>query len=113
LLPRGEACAHTSLRALHLEVPVTSTVSGLLSIVFVTCFSILGVQEWAVDRNYDVISCLNLLDRCNEPLTILNQIRTALKPETGRLVLALVLPFNPYVEFGLYKICCKYFDRRF
>ena len=64
--------------------------------------SVLNVDEWAVGRQYDVISCLNLLDRCDEPLTMLHQIQSALKPDTGRLVLALVLPFIPYVEFGLY-----------
>jgi DREV methyltransferase len=69
--------------------------------VFLHC-SILDVSEWAVDGHYDVISCLNLLDRCDEPLNILRQIHSSLKSNTGRLILAVVLPFSPYVEFGLY-----------
>ena len=42
-------------------------------------------------------SCLNLLDRCDEPLTILSQVHQSLSPD-GLLVVALVLPFRPYVE---------------
>ena len=48
---------------------------------------------------FDVISCLNLLDRCDNPLTLLSKIKAALKP-SGRLVVALVLPFKPYVEYN-------------
>ena len=48
---------------------------------------------------FDVITCLNLLDRCDRPLTLLRELRTALKPG-GKVVVALVLPFNPYVEIG-------------
>ena len=51
-------------------------------------------------RHYDVIACLNLLDRCSKPLALLHQIYDRLEPSGGRLVVALVLPFNPYVEFG-------------
>lgn len=51
-------------------------------------------------RHYDVIACLNLLDRCSKPLTLLHQIYDRLEPAGGRLVVALVLPFHPYVEFG-------------
>lgn len=43
--------------------------------------------------------CLNLLDRCDRPDTLLRQLRTTLAPG-GRLVVALVLPFSPYVEVG-------------
>jgi SAM-dependent methyltransferase len=53
-------------------------------------------------RNYlkfDVISCLNLLDRCDKPFTLLKQIKNALV-HNGLLVVALVLPFNPYVEYN-------------
>ncbi|VDO05048.1 unnamed protein product [Rodentolepis nana] len=47
---------------------------------------------------YDVVACLNLLDRCAEPLTLLRRMRAVLKPESGRLVIALVLPLSQYVE---------------
>ena len=48
---------------------------------------------------FDVISCLNLLDRCDTPYTLLKQIKQALVPN-GLLVVALVLPFRPFVEYN-------------
>lgn len=64
-------------------------------------YSLLGIDEWqCTGLQYDLISCLNLLDRCDEPLKLLQDIRSALVPETGRLILAAVLPFQPYVETG-------------
>ena len=70
-------------------------------------FKVIGIDEWSNNNSikYDVISCLNLLDRCDKPLNVLQQIQTALTPITGRLVLAVVFPFRPYVEFGEY--CCN------
>ncbi|KJE94882.1 DREV methyltransferase [Capsaspora owczarzaki ATCC 30864] len=49
---------------------------------------------------FDVISCLNVLDRCERPRTLLQDIRSRLTPKTGRVILAIVLPFRPYVEFA-------------
>lgn len=48
---------------------------------------------------YDVICALNLLDRCSRPLTLLQQIKNALKPN-GLVLVALAWPFRPYVEFS-------------
>lgn len=56
-----------------------------------------------VDFKFDVISCLNLLDRCDKPLTLLRDIKQTLCPVTGRLIVAVVLPFKPCVESG--QIC--------
>lgn len=61
---------------------------------------VLPIDEWSQDRRYDVIACLNLLDRCDEPLTVLKEIKTSLQQPDGFVVLAVVLPFKPYVEFG-------------
>uniref|UniRef100_A0A4W6EVA9 Methyltransferase 9, His-X-His N1-histidine n=1 Tax=Lates calcarifer TaxID=8187 RepID=A0A4W6EVA9_LATCA len=62
---------------------------------------VLGIDEWQqTGFHYDVISCLNLLDRCNDPLHLLRDIKKSLVPNTGRLILAAVLPFQPYVEVG-------------
>ncbi|XP_069012365.1 protein-L-histidine N-pros-methyltransferase isoform X1 [Embiotoca jacksoni] len=64
-------------------------------------YKLLGVDEWQrTGFRYDVISCLNLLDRCDDPLHLLRDIRKSLVPKTGRLILAAVLPFQPYVEVG-------------
>lgn len=66
---------------------------------------LLGINEWTqTGFKYDIISCLNLLDRCDDPLALLRDIRRALVPKTGRLILAAVLPFQPYVEVGQFKL---------
>ncbi|PSN45671.1 Methyltransferase-like protein 9 [Blattella germanica] len=61
---------------------------------------LLDVETWTESGlKFDVITCLNLLDRCDRPLTLLRELRAALRPG-GKVVVALVLPFNPYVEIG-------------
>ncbi len=51
------------------------------------------------DAPWDVISLLNVLDRCDRPLTLLGNLRSALS-DGGRLVLTLVLPYKPFVYEG-------------
>ena len=68
-------------------------------------YTCLGVEGWGRSHlppgeRYDIISCLNVLDRCDEPITLLAQMRDSLVPVSGRLLLALVLPFAPFVEEG-------------
>ncbi|XP_061764646.1 methyltransferase-like protein 9 isoform X1 [Nerophis ophidion] len=64
-------------------------------------FRLLGIDEWQQSGlQFDVISCLNLLDRCDDPLLLLRAIRRSLVPHTGRLILATVLPFQAWVEIG-------------
>ncbi|XP_042874645.1 protein-L-histidine N-pros-methyltransferase-like [Penaeus japonicus] len=65
-------------------------------------YRVLDVRSWiqeSGDLQYDVITCLNLLDRCDTPKTLLRDIYRKLAPD-GTLVVALVLPFSPYVEYG-------------
>ena len=62
-------------------------------------YEVLEIDDWAMN-SYDVISCLNLLDRCDKPLSLLEDMRKALNPNGGRLILAVVLPFSPCVESG-------------
>jgi 2-polyprenyl-3-methyl-5-hydroxy-6-metoxy-1,4-benzoquinol methylase len=58
------------------------------------------VETWPeAGIKFDVITCLNLLDRCDRPLSLLRVLKASLSPG-GRVVVALVLPFNPYVEIG-------------
>ncbi|KAH6920421.1 hypothetical protein HPB50_028591 [Hyalomma asiaticum] len=49
---------------------------------------------------YDVICCLNVLDRCETPLALLRTLKARLTNRAGKLVLALVLPLSQYVESG-------------
>lgn len=61
-------------------------------------YKVLDVERWYDESgSYDMISCLNLLDRCEKPASIISQMKTKLKPN-GRILLALVLPFSQYVE---------------
>ncbi|KAK9889136.1 hypothetical protein WA026_004405 [Henosepilachna vigintioctopunctata] len=75
-------------------------------------YNILEVEDWDNGRKYDLIMCLNLIDRCNTPMQLLKRIRQALQPG-GLVFLALVLPFSAYVEIGSktvfihLKICIK------
>lgn len=48
-------------------------------------------------RTFDCISLLNLLDRCDKPITLLNDLKAKLKPN-GVILIALVIPFSPWVE---------------
>lgn len=63
-------------------------------------YSVLPVDQWhEPGLDFDLISCLNLLDRCDKPVTMLRQMLARLKP-SGRIILALVLPLSQYVESG-------------
>ena len=48
-------------------------------------------------ENVHLISCLNVLDRCIDPKSLLTDIYHALHPN-GRALLALVLPYQHFVE---------------
>ena len=56
------------------------------------------IDQWQ-NAQYDVISMLNLLDRMEDPLKLLNDVRLSLKPG-GTAIVAIVLPYDPYVEKG-------------
>jgi SAM-dependent methyltransferase len=66
-------------------------------------YAVLGINGWE-DQKYDVISCLNVLDRCDRPLSLLRKMRDCLVPGSGRLFIALVLPYSPFVESGARKL---------
>jgi 2-polyprenyl-3-methyl-5-hydroxy-6-metoxy-1,4-benzoquinol methylase len=62
-------------------------------------YKILDTDQWG-DVKFDVISCLNVLDRCEKPLSLLKKIREHLNPDSGRVIISLVLPFKPYFEYN-------------
>ncbi len=47
-------------------------------------------------HRFDAVSLLNVLDRCDEPMSLLGAARSALRPN-GLLLIALVLPYRPFV----------------
>ncbi|KAK3581155.1 hypothetical protein CHS0354_024687 [Potamilus streckersoni] len=63
-------------------------------------YRILDLNEWDDgSRTFDLIGCLNLLDRCDKPVSILHSMKKALS-QNGRVIVAVVLPFEPYVELS-------------
>jgi hypothetical protein len=45
---------------------------------------------------FDFVACLNVLDRCTHPLTLMRQLHAQLSDEPhARLLMAVVLPFRP------------------
>jgi len=48
---------------------------------------------------FDVVACLNVIDRCARPISLLERIRQILSP-SGRLVLAIPLPLDPFTYSG-------------
>ena len=61
---------------------------------------VLDVEHWHEEEfSYDLIVCLNVLDRCDRPLSLLRQIHSKLR-DGGVLLLAVVFPFKPFVEKG-------------
>ena len=107
----GQACAsckllpcmtqkHPVFRSLLKSCQHDRAVGAVL--LCVTTTRNLGIDEWHSNgRHYDVISCLNLLDRCDRPLTLLRHVHASLRPGSGRAVVAMVLPYKPYVEYSV------------
>ena len=97
-LGAGDGRPTTSLSPFFDQTFVTEVSGPMRKLCTARGFKVLELDEWAKEGNkYDVISALNLFDRCDKPVTILKDIHYSLK-STGFLVVALVLPFRPYVE---------------
>ncbi|XP_041987503.1 protein-L-histidine N-pros-methyltransferase isoform X1 [Aricia agestis] len=60
-------------------------------------YVILDTEDWWRGEQFDCVCMLNLVDRCSRARTMLQQARAAIAPR-GVLLLALVLPYKPYVE---------------
>ena len=58
-----------------------------------------NVRHLRPDGTFECVALLNVLDRCDAPFTLLTQLRSLLAPG-GTLVLAVVIPFRPFVEDG-------------
>jgi len=99
-LGAGDGRVTEQMAPLFRHVSVTEVSATMRGILAGKGYSVSDVSTWhRTDSRYDVIACLNLLDRCDRPLTLLQQMRAVLLPE-GLLVVALVLPLSPYVENG-------------
>ncbi|KAL4715853.1 hypothetical protein ACJJTC_014585 [Scirpophaga incertulas] len=60
-------------------------------------YTLLDTEDWWRGQQFECVCMLNLLDRCTKPRSMLRQAKYAIAPG-GVLLLALVLPYKPYVE---------------
>ena len=102
-LGAGDGQPTDNLRPFYKDTYATEASWAMRDILKEKNVKVLDIDDWDVDndlqRSFDAIACLNLLDRCENPISILRRIKKALKPG-GILLIAIVLPFNPYVEFN-------------
>lgn len=52
------------------------------------------------ELNPDVVSCLNVFDRCSKPISLIQDMRKLMRLG-ALLIVSIVLPFKPYVESGM------------
>lgn len=97
-LGSGDGCV-TLIMAQHFHQTYCTEVSPVMKkILSKSGFKLLDAETWADnDLSFDLITCLNLLDRCEKPLTTMKLMRQKVQPN-GRVLIALVLPLNQFVE---------------
>ena len=52
---------------------------------------------------YSLITALNLLDRIDHPVKLVNELRRSVADD-GVVILAIVLPYNPCYETGIHHL---------
>lgn len=95
----GDGAVTRRMESYFDQVSVTEISAPMRKILARRKYRILEIDSWADDGPWDVISCLNVLDRCSRPTDLLRQIHKSLNIG-GRVIIALVLPYQPYVEVG-------------
>lgn len=63
-------------------------------------FSVLALDNWKNSGVYNLISALNLLDRHYNPVELLADLHQLAMESNCLVLISLVLPFRPYVEFN-------------
>lgn len=98
----GRGDATSKLAALFDETVVTETSKAMARRLRKQGYECLEGDISArddLDGTFDAVSLLNVLDRCDAPLSLLAVARRALR-EGGLLIIALVLPYAPFVYDG-------------
>ena len=94
-------CRRLSQRGFALSLLTEDvTLAGLRSVAETSAQPLTAEVDAALRDGFDCVSLLNVLDRCDTPLTLLRSLASLLKPGSGQLLLAVVLPFRPFVEQG-------------
>jgi len=63
----------------------------------------LGLQPLPAGERFDVMLCLNVLDRCLRPRSLLRHLGAGLEPG-GRLLVSVPLPLRPHVHIGRHTV---------
>ncbi|CAK0879464.1 unnamed protein product [Prorocentrum cordatum] len=80
-------------------LPALRAAAGLAPPAFDAAAAAAGVAL-GPGGSVDCALLLNVLDRCDAPLALLREVCGRLQPGKGLLVLALVLPYRPFVDRG-------------
>jgi len=99
----GQGFVTEKARSVFKEIFTTETSSSmaknLRKLGFVCFEQDFGVESPEQGNTYDVISILNVLDRCDYPLSMLKNATDVLKID-GRLIIATPLPLHHYVRMS-------------
>lgn len=84
----------------HSQVDVTETNPVMCMRLQMRGYTVYGRDNWQKNGPvYDVVSCLNVLDRCEDPVALMQTMLRSLTPG-GKLLIALALPYNPWIDEG-------------
>lgn len=95
----GDGGVTSILAPLFRKVSVTEDSAAMRWRLWYRGYQVLGVHDPLLPKEYDVVSCLNVLDRADKPWSLLKSLRASVKPG-GTVLLAVVLPWCPFVEDG-------------
>ena len=95
----GSGLVTTKFAGIFREVFATETSASMKSRLQSKGYTVLDINSWK-EETFDVISCLNVLDRCHEPMELLQDMRSSLGKTGGMVMVALVLPYKGTVEEG-------------
>lgn len=103
LLDVGAGCGDVTARlATRAEQVVTSETSRMMARRLerrgYDCRRV-DLAEAHLDERFDLVTCLNVIDRSNRPQSLLRNLASALTND-GRLVVATPLPYRPFVYAG-------------
>lgn len=61
-----------------------------------------NLQHFIKDKNVHIVSLMNILDRCSDPIALLSSVHCILEDD-GFLIIALVFPYHPLCEYSSVK----------
>lgn len=81
------------------ETTCVEVSSGMIYRLKQKGYNVIESLDLVKNSTFDVITCLNVLDRCEKPMTLLDQINELMHSDSV-LLMTIVLPLYQYVENG-------------